>query len=335
MLMVLFFLSVSTLEAKTTTLRFASYHPPRGIEYIAPKWLMDEITKRTNGDLKFEEYFAGSLLKGRELLKGIQGGTANMGYVMPIYYPRELQLFTLPTPFINGPTNPRNKTAFGYELFSKVPGLEKQLASWNQKMVAIHVFGSLSVGGTVPIKAMADIKGLKLRAAGGYDAQHMKCLGASVVFMPMGELYSALQKKAVQGAYTATTGFLRSKLYETGNPFYLLKIQKFTGVMGLITINLDTWNSLSSEDQKVIAEVGREYGEFQSGKIIELEQDYINQMAAKGTIVSIAPKEEVAQWANNCEADAKARWVKEAQEKGFPGKELMQLVSELIQKHAD
>jgi TRAP-type C4-dicarboxylate transport system substrate-binding protein len=98
--------AISQLEAKGITLRFATYHSPIGPEGEGPKWLMEEITKRTDGEVKFEQYFAGSLLNARELLKGIQSGTADMGYIFTPYFPRELVMNSILQTFIRAELSP-------------------------------------------------------------------------------------------------------------------------------------------------------------------------------------------------------------------------------------
>ena len=107
-----FFSVPAAFAAETITLRFATYQPPTGIEGEAPKWLMEEITKRTNGQVKFEQYFGGSLLKAREILSGVQSGTADMGFVFTAYYPKELPVHSFPQVFIRGPVDPLIKITF-------------------------------------------------------------------------------------------------------------------------------------------------------------------------------------------------------------------------------
>jgi TRAP-type C4-dicarboxylate transport system substrate-binding protein len=328
-------LAVQPCMAASIKLRYATYQPPRGIAYQGPDWLMNEISKRTNGKVEFQQYVGGSLLKARELLKGVQEGTADMGFIFVPYFPRELQVLTLPTPFISGPPEPIKEAALMWEFFKEVPEASKTLEKWGQKLIAIHVYGQLAVGATVPVKRLSDVKGLKMRCAAGYDAQHMKCLGASVVFLTMPEVYSAMEKGAVNSVYTAGISLYREKLYETANPFYVLLIPKFSGVMALLTINSKTWGNLPNDVQQVFTEVGKEYSDFESKRIDELEKDYFGKLKEQGCKVFSVTKDEIKKWAQDCEQEAKARWVKEADEQGLPGKELMDHMSELVLKFSD
>ncbi|MBW1971846.1 MAG: hypothetical protein DRG20_00070 [Deltaproteobacteria bacterium] len=331
----IFFLVAPSLEAKTITLRYASYNPPRGMGAQTAIWLMNEVTKRTNGKVKFQQYFAGSLLKARELLRGIQKGTADVGYIFVPYYPKELKLLTVAEPFLLGPVHPKEKAAFFWELYKKSPELKAELAKWNQKLVAIRVFGKHSVGGPVPLKSLADLKGRKVRCAGGYDAQHMSALGAKIVFLRGTEVYSAMQKGAIDANYTPVTSYYKYKLYEIGKHHHLLVIPQFIGSIGIITINLDTWKKLSPDIKKIISDVGKEYSKIEADKIIALEKEYKEKMKAKGCEIIEISKDEVKKWASICEEASKSKWLKRAQKEGVKGKELMERSSKLIKKYYD
>lgn len=332
---VVFFGATSSLQAKPVTLRFASYQPPRGLEGETPKWMMEEITKRTNGQVTFEQYFAGSLLQAREVLKGVQSKTADMGYVFTAYFPKELGMMTLPHPFIRGPVDPAKTVAFFEEFFKEFPEADKEIQKWNQKRLGIHIFGKLAVGSHNPMKDLKSVSGLKIRAPGGYAAQWLKCLGASVVFLGSSDVYSAFQKKAIDSVFSPPTSQFRSKWYETASPYYLLTIPMFSGVTALITINMDTWNSLPPSVQEVIAAVGEEYGAVLAKKIVAEEKEDISKMASLGAKILEASKQDIAYWADKCEGEAKEKWISEADKLGLPGKKLMERFIKLIQKHSD
>lgn len=318
---------------KPVTLRFATYCPPQGMEGECSTWMMDEITKRTNGKVEFEQYFGESLLKSREILRGVQEQSTDMGYLFVPYYVKELGQWTVATPFLNGPADPKERADLFWELYEESPELEAQLASWNQKLIAIHVFGNLSVGGPRPLATLADLKGLKVRCAGGYDAEHMSALGATIVFMPGPEVYSAMEKGAVDASYTAFTSYHKYRFYEIGD-HYLLIIPQFCGAIGLITINLDTWNSLSSSVQDAISEVGKEYSIIQPEKVLALEKEYEDEMIAAGCTIIEVSEEEVQHWADISEEDCKAKWVEETETQGLPGKKLMERAIQLIERYS-
>ncbi len=327
-------LTSTALAADAVKLRVTTYNPPRGMEGQMTQWLVEEIGKRSDGQIKFETYFGGSLLKARETLKGIQAGTADMGFIFVPYFPRELPAWTVAEPFLQGPVAPEKRAEFFWELYDQAPELKKALQKWNQILVAVHVFGKHSVGGPRKLNSLADLKGLKVRCAGGYDAAHMSALGANIVFMKGAEVYSAMQKGAIDANYTPVTSYYKYKLYEIGKNHHLLVIPQFIGSVALITMNLDSFNKLSAEQQAIVLKVGKEYSKVESKKIRALEKEYSAKMVQAGLKLVNIPKEQVLKWAQDSEEASKAKWIEKTQGKGG-GKALIEKVGQLLKKYQD
>ena len=74
------------------TLTYATNTAPTGLRGVAEKMFVDEIEKQTNGEVKVRAFWGESLLKGKEILKGVQDGVADMGHVNINYYPKRLLL---------------------------------------------------------------------------------------------------------------------------------------------------------------------------------------------------------------------------------------------------
>jgi len=314
---VLLFIATPDLEAKTITLRYATHNPNRGVEAESAIWMMDEITKRTNGEVKFQQYFGQSLLKVREILRGIQNRTTDMGLLGTSVFPKELPQWQVTLPFIQGPVDPKKKAAFFWELYEQSPELKTELAGLNQR------------------KALAEIKGMRVRCAGGYDAKHVTDLGAKVVFIPGPEVYSAMQKGALDVNYAPVTTYHKYRLYEIGESNHLLVIPQFQGMPFLININMDTWESLPAEVQQIISQVGKEYSKIQTDKILTAELQVRDEMAKAGCTIIDLSKEDVQHWADISEKGCITKWVEEAQKMGLQGEKLMERTIGLIKKYSD
>lgn len=334
LVLVLFFAGATVSYGAPQTIRFAIYTPQRGLEGEAMTWLTGEIEKRTKGAVKFQNYFAGSLLKERETLRGVQSGAADMGYIFVPYFPRELTLWSIGEPFILGPVDPVKKAEFFSELYEQSPELQAALKAYNQKLVAIHYFGQMAAGGPRPLKSLNDLKGLRIRCAGGYDAEHMTALGAKVVFLPGTEIYSAMEKGAVQANYTAFISYFKYRLFEIGKQHTVLVVPQFTGSLALITINQNVWDGLSTEVQKAISDVGKEYGKRIAGDIKTLEAEIRGKMKSAGATVIDLPVSEVNAWAAASEKESLEKWVKKAEEQKQPGKALMDRAKKLVEKYS-
>ena len=101
-----------------------------------------------------------------------------------------------------------------------------------------------------PIEKIEDLKGLKLRAYGAFEAV-AKALGASPILMPLTEIYTAMQRGVVDGYITNSPTVRDQKLYEVSK--YVIYPGFFQSTSSAY-MNLDTWNSLSKHAQDVIKE---------------------------------------------------------------------------------
>jgi TRAP-type C4-dicarboxylate transport system substrate-binding protein len=67
---------------------------------------------------------------------------------------------------------------------------------------------------TKPVKSLADLKGMKIRTPGGLQTSYIKALGAEPVFMPLGDVYLALETGTIDGLVTCPPLVLAFKLFE-------------------------------------------------------------------------------------------------------------------------
>jgi TRAP-type transport system periplasmic protein len=317
-----------------TTLRLSSYTSPRGIEGEMIDWFADQLGERSGGRLSVERYFGGSLLKARETLRGVESGAVDLGFIFVPYYPRALPAWTVAEPFLLGPVDPERRSDFFWELYAESPELEAALDRWNQRLVAIHVFGRHSVGGPRALTSLADLRGIRVRCAGGYDALHMSSLGANVVFLSGSELYSAMQKGAVDASYTPVTSYFRYRLAEIGKDPHLLVIPQFVGSVALITMNKDSFNRLSPEQQSLVIDAGREYSRVESARLVELEEANARALTEAGTTVVYLPEDEVRRWARDAEPVSRAKWLEATRGRGG-GEALLERAEALLARYGN
>ena len=103
-----------------------------------------------------------------------------------------------------------------------------------------------------PLTAAGDIKGQRIRGTQSYQ-RVIESLGGSLVVLPFGETYSALQKGVVDGVAFPAAGVLSTKHYEVTQ--YRLR-PTFGTSNEPIFINLDKWNRLSTDEQAILLEAG-------------------------------------------------------------------------------
>jgi TRAP-type transport system periplasmic protein len=96
------------------------------------------------------------------------------------------------------------------------------------------------------VKALGDMKGLRLRSSGPQQMALVRALGASPLTIPIPELYDALQKGMADGALLPFSAIKDFKLGEVIKHHTIANI--FVMTSGLV-MNLNTWNSLSGRPE--------------------------------------------------------------------------------------
>jgi TRAP-type C4-dicarboxylate transport system substrate-binding protein len=134
------------------------------------------------------------------------------------------------------------------------------------------------------VETMADLKGLKIRVPNNkIQSISFDVLGATSVGMDLGEVYQALQTGTIDGAENPLATLYGRKLHEVA-PYLLLDghVKNFTTWV----CGVDFWNSLTKEQQQLLAETGEEAGLYNNQLQQEGEADYLKKMEAEGVTVT-------------------------------------------------
>jgi len=104
-----------------------------------------------------------------------------------------------------------------------------------------------------PPTPAGDLQGRKIRGTATYNPV-LRMLGASMVVLPPGEIYTSLDKGVVDGAAWPVVGVLNYRWYEVAR--YLLR-PGFGFTTQPILMNLAAWNRLSAAEKKIISDESR------------------------------------------------------------------------------
>jgi TRAP-type C4-dicarboxylate transport system substrate-binding protein len=88
------------------------------------------------------------------------------------------------------------------------------LARKGLKLLTINTWPTQQLFSLQPIKVLGDWKGKKIRVYGADSANTARALGAAPVSLGFGEVYTALEKKTVDGAITSATNAEPMKFFE-------------------------------------------------------------------------------------------------------------------------
>ena len=307
--------AVPVAQAKIT-LTYATNTAPTGLRGIAEKMFVEEIEKQTNGEVKVRPFWGESLLKGKEILKGVQDGVADMGQVNVNYYPKRLLLNSGLMLFPEGPVKYENKQWVYKQFYEQIPEMANEYAKYKQQIVYIYSVNPFAGTFTTPIDSMADFKGKRIRASSRWYLSLLEGLGATPVSIPWGDCYMALQTKAVDSVFTNSDSIHRVKLDEVAPYLYYFE-ELWIGTPYLVTINTKKWNSLSEDVRKGIEKAARISEEKFAVAYKTIFDDIVAEQKKLGYTVKFATKDEIAAFVSLPEvAKNKQTWLEEAKELG-------------------
>jgi TRAP-type transport system periplasmic protein len=241
--------------AEVIKLKFAGFHPPQNVHSILATQFCDEMKKRTNGRVEISYHPGGTLISGPRIFDGvIQGvadiGHSNTGYTRGRFPVSEVVLqqpLGIPSGWVGGQV--------ADDFLNKFKPKE-----WDVVHVLFaHSVSPLALLTVKPVRTLEDLRGLKIRAI-STDGDLLKALGAMPVFLDSGEVYEALRRGVLDGAYVSLEtlkGFRYGEVIKyTTNLWQIGKIGIFYWVM-----NKDKWNSLPADIKKIFDEVTAQYKE--------------------------------------------------------------------------
>jgi TRAP-type mannitol/chloroaromatic compound transport system substrate-binding protein len=211
----------------------------------------------TNGRLEITPYSAGTIVPTFEALDALQNNVIQCMHMWPGYFSGKEPALAAISDIVAAYSHPWQKDAWmyykgGWEM------LNEMYRPYNAYTVGWMFWGIESMVSTRPIRRMEDFKGLKMRVPQGMTAMLMQKLGASVVVLPGGEVYSALDKGVINTSDWATPsmnqrmGFYQVAKYTNSPGFHSMPLGDFT-------VNMKEWNKLPDDIKQILKTACREW----------------------------------------------------------------------------
>ena len=140
-----------------------------------------------------------------------------------------------------------------------------------------------------PIDVPADLNGQRIRTPGAPAwAESVKALGATPIAMPWGEVYSAVQSKAIDGCEVQDTSTLGSRTFEVLK--YRNKTSHFQLINGLIVGEL--WFETLPEDLQTLLRAETKAAGEENARFVEKEIEGIEKKLTEFGMITTQPKVE-------------------------------------------
>lgn len=233
-------------------LNYADSSTPTMPGSLAADWFANEVGKRSGGKVKVNVYHSGSLGKGPELAELVLKGSVDIAAIMGGFTPGRFPVQELPTqmPFMGG-----NIPAYEHIMNDlRLNGhcdteLDGYHLLWYEGNNSWQLFTT-----DKKVRTMQDMQGMRIRTA-GIPPTLCQALGIEPVGMPMGEIYSALDKGTVEGAICGieiVTGFKLTDMIK-----YAFWGDIVFGTTSRL-MNKAKWESLPAEAKVVLTDVSKD-----------------------------------------------------------------------------
>lgn len=242
------------------------------------EYLKGQIEELSGGKMSLKIAYGGTEVGMGEELDFVGAGAYDMTVIGQSQYTDKLSLLNFPS-----------QTLGGYE---DAVGLIDTIAFKNETTAplvqaeieknGVHMIGSLPGGSNAFITkteytSLDQMKGLKMGI--GMNQTAMEKLGFNVVTMMPWDYYDQLSRGIADAGYMSAGALVSMSLQEV-MPYFLMDGTFTAG--NLITINLDKWNSLDADSQKVLEDAVAATQEYSYQLAADLDTDVVTAVESKG-----------------------------------------------------
>jgi serine/threonine protein kinase/TRAP-type mannitol/chloroaromatic compound transport system substrate-binding protein len=314
-------------SAPMVQLRFATLFPStHSLAAVTAAWCQ-EVERRTNGKVKVSHSPGGALIPGPQTYEGVVRGTIDVGETALSYTMGKFPLsevFDYPLGYPNATIATRLANAY-YTKFTP--------REFNEvKVMFFHASGpGILHTRSKPVQRLEDLVGMKIRTFGG-TGRFIQLLGGAPVAFPMGEAYDLINKGAADGILGNGEVLKSWKIGEVVK-YTTQNYGSANSQMFVVAMNKDKWNSMSSDQQKVIEQINQEWIEKASDAWNQMDREGYDFAQKRGVKVIRLSAEEDVRWA------AKAQplfdeYVNKTRERSLPGNEVLQFARDFISKNS-
>lgn len=275
--------STSGSTEPEVVLKLGHNNPATGLTGLTYDYYAQCVDELSNGTIKVEVYPGGSLVSDQDSFAGVMDGTIDMihdtvnrqtGVIA------DLAVLEIPGYYTGSEDD---WLTFVDEVREPIDAL---YADIGVKYIAASYQGtSVVLSNGTKIEEAGDMEGMTIRAVGTYLSESVEAWGGAPVTLGLADLPNGLERGTVDGAYTGWCVATPNKFYE------LTEYMAYTGFCETyadLLMNLETFNSLTAEQQGILLEAGKMMEEYS----VELAQS----MDADGREAAKASGCDVYEW---------------------------------------
>lgn len=307
-----------------TNIRFSTWHTPVGRE-VKTVWepMLEELKKRSGGKITSTLYAGGALGKGTEHFDIVAKGLSDMGYFTATWTPGRFPLSDVLSlaAWVDGKDL---ATDIGNAMYDRI--LHREFR--DVKMIELNGCIQSFLWTKKPVRSLSDTRGMKIRTPGGHQTHYIKALGAEPIFMPLPDVYLAMETGTIDGLVTCPPLVLGSKLHEVVKHGVVVT---FGCVTEGVVMNLNRWEKLPEDQKKIIEAAGHNPFRTTGGLTRDVYKTMMKEITDKGVTLFNLPSDEAERWYESFR-EVTRKWVADLEGKGFPAKEAVKMYNQECEK---
>jgi len=290
------------------------------------------VEERGGGKIKLNVFYSGQLCPVPETYDSVVNGLIDIAQHYPGLTPgRFTCLEATQIPMLD--TLPGRISIIPWELYNAFPEFQAQFADTKPLAFYCTSIPYQGILATVdkPIRKLEDMKGLKISASGTWPGKTIEALGAAPMQQKSTDIYMNLEKKVLDGARIDPEMLDNSNLQEIVKYVTLVN----TGYVPFwFVMNLDKWNSLPPDVQKVFEDTGGAFVGDMWDDYTEWHGRAAREGAARDYGVEFIelPPEELARWVEVTKP-IQQEYIDDMESKGLPGQALVDMTLDLMEKY--
>ena len=217
------------------------------------KAFVDRVAEKSEGRLVIKDLPVNTIVPATEELEALEKGLFEVAGDVSLYhmgkYPEAPIISGLPACF--------TETDEFYDFAHRWrDGIYHKTLSKIFEELGVHLLcfgctGEYGIMTRFPVSTLEDLKGKKMRTLGSLNPL-FKALGATPVTLVQAELYTALQRKTVDGLVYVYYGLEDYKYKEVVDYVVFPPVYMIHG--GHLTVNMKAWNKLPDDLKKIVEE---------------------------------------------------------------------------------
>jgi TRAP-type C4-dicarboxylate transport system substrate-binding protein len=293
--------TIAKAQNKTWKLKLQSNWTGIGIESQdrAAALFVDRVKKMSNGRIEVTNFNAEVLLGIGETFRGVGSGVADLAVTSSIYHRGIVPVgeYLWAVPFF-----PVSTLEF-YENIYQFMGIKELWQEAYKPHNVAHLTYMISdewgaMVSTRPVAKYADFKGMKVRAFGIW-ADWLVHNGASIVTVPGGEVYTAIQTKILDAAaFGSPDAWAGMKMHEVCKYYINPSVCPYDIVE--VIMNLKTFNEMPPDLQEVMLSASRVMNKELAAMTITTDARGRKKLAEGGMQTLMIPDDELTKAAEWC-----------------------------------